>query len=283
MEPYAFRALLFIAPETRIRKRMYTAKLVKRLLIASNSSIEHVFTPVRGPEPKLVHISQLLRIDGGKVHPANYTDRLSPGAYVFYLGGIDGAASRYAIDSDAAYKILVNIGGNYGFAGVRIRAEILGIENIHVNHVAEQVVSKMKKEERFKLVLVSPTIFRSPVAGTKYKSYVPSVMNIFSTPVYIRLYLAGKLHRTLFMKTLLRLEKALGVPPTFWQTLRKIDLRYEPGRRVPALIGYVNLHYSRGNDEEGTALEILREILPYMLALGTGVGRAAGLGHIDLQ
>jgi len=50
---------------------------------------------------------------------------------------------------------------------------------------------------------------------------------------------------------------------------------------LPAIIGYLNLHYNPDN-ERNLALELLKEILSYMLALGTGVGRATGFGHVTV-
>ena len=278
VNPYLLQVRVELQVEQRTRKRKekyFTAKLVKRLLISADRSFEHVFAPTRGAKPKLVHVTPLYTEENGRIKTATYTMQLMNNSYHFYLGAIEDELDIYK-----AMATLEAIPEQVEFSGTIYRITRIEIDTVDVYTAARAALRTARSQKRFKLVFASPTIFRDPLTSLKHKTLVPSTMNIFSTPVYIKLYLSGQLRQATLMKTLLRLHRAITIPPTFWQTLRKKDLYYEPHRRVPTLIGYVNLHYNPENDQAETALDILNEILPIMLSLGTGVGRAAGLGHI---
>jgi hypothetical protein len=260
------------------KQKYYSAKLVKRLILSSNKSLEKLFSPARGAKPKLVHITPLYTTEEGKIRTLTYVSRVGSGVYHFYLGAVEEELDMYAAIStleSTPEKI------EFNRAVYHVRRVEVKVENLE-ERIAE-VMSAIQRAKKVKVVLASPTVLRDPLVSSKHKTLVPSVFNLFSTPIYIKLYLSGRLRRRTLIKTLLRLHRALTVPPTFWQTLRKIDLQYEPGRKVPALIGYLNLHYNPENDPDNTALDTLRKTLPYMLALGTGVGRAAGLGHTTIH
>ena len=274
---YLLHAIVEVKALRRPRERHYSGKLVKRLILAANPGLEEVFSPSRGAAPKIVHITPLYQQQDSRVKTVRYSDEVSNGSYHFYFGAVDPYIDKYE-----AINTLNAIPPAVEFASGLYRIEHIEVNEENVYEHADKTINNLQRRGKFKLVFASPTILRDPLVSSKHKTLVPSVMNIFSTPVYIRLYLSGKLRLRTFMKTLLRLHRALSVPPTFWQTLRKIDLHYEPGRRVPALIGYINLYYNPENDPEGIAMDILQEMLPYMLALGTGVGRATGLGHVTL-
>lgn len=271
------RVRVNLAPAKRIARRMYTAKLVKRLLIAAYPALEEWFRPSSGPRPKLLHITPLY-IENGKRKTIHYTDRVEPGAYTFYMGFAEELLDHYTL-----YEHLLGL-QRTSFAGATVYVEVFEISRVDVYAAAAAAAESARRSGKFKLVFASPTILRDPLVRTKHKTLVPATINIFSTPVYTSLYLeTGKPPRTReVLKQLIAIHKAFTVPPTFWQTLRKIDLTYEPGRRIPALIGYLNLHYNPDYDENGDTLTLMQhKILPTMLALGTGVGRAAGYGHIE--
>jgi len=249
------------------------------MLITANSSLEKLFAPSRGARPKLVHITPLYALDDrNKPRTITYTSQVGDGTYHFYLGAVEDELDLYT-----ALEALEALPERIEFSGAVYYVNRIEINDVDIASNTRRALSAMKDSKKLKLIFASPTVLRDPLVPLKHKTLVPSVMNIFSTPVYIRLYLAGKLRRNTYMKTLLRIHRALSIPPTFWQTLHKKDLQYEPGRRVPTLIGYVNLHYNPENDPQAKALKALNDTLPLIQALGTGVGRAAGLGHITIE
>ena len=277
-KPYLLRANVELEVLRSQASRHYTAKLAKRILLAGDPGLEPLFAPARGARPKLVHITPLYIERDGKTRTATYTDKLETGYYSFYLGSLEEELDPYR-----AMAALEATPETITFGKAAYRLARITIETIDPAQRAEHALQRLQREGRMKLILASPTVLRDPLVSTKYKTLVPSIMNLFSVPVYVRLYLLGQLRRSRLLRLLLKLHRALTVPPTLWETLRKLDLHYEPGRRVPTLIGYLNIHYNPENDPNDEALQILNEILPLTLALGTGVGRAAGLGHITIS
>lgn len=278
INPYLLHVQAELHAEHRPKKRYYSAKLVKRLLISADRNLEQLFAPTSGSKPKLIHITPLYTREQGKTRTITYTNQVTSGTYHFYLGAVEEELDPYR-----AITLLESMPERITFSNTLYHVNRVEIETVDIEAETTEALTRIHLEGKLKLVFASPTVLRDPLVLLKHKTLVPSTMNIFSTPVYIRLYLSGQLRRATLMRTLLRLHRSLSVPPTFWQTLRKKDLHYEPGRQVPTLIGYVNLHYNPENDREATTLQTLRKILPIMLSLGTGVGRAAGLGHITLR
>ena len=285
MEPVLIGIEAKLDPEKPIGSRAFSAKIVKRMLVATEPQVADLFQPSRGSKPKLLHITPLYTVNEGKTKTVLYTSSVTRGYYKFYVGALD--TEEVAPLLDAVYSLAWLDSVQY--AGSRIRVRITRIEKLNVTQRATDAIQALAEHGRIKIILASPTLLRDPLIPSKYKTLIPSIMNLFATPVYINLYSRGRLRSRTYRRTLLRLHRALSIPPTFLGTskkpgtLRRLDLAYEPGRRVPTLIGYVNIYYNKENDPNRVALELLEDILPYMLALGTGVGRAAGLGHIDLQ
>jgi hypothetical protein len=285
VEPVLLRVEAELEPEKPIKVRAFSAKIVKRMLAAADPSAGELFQPIRGSKPKLMHVTPLYAEQGGKVRTVLYTSSVEPGRYTFYVGALDAEETSPLLDAAYSLAWLDTV----SYAGTRIIVRVRSVEKLDISKKVADTVQSLARHGRVKLVLASPTVLRDPLVSSKHKTLVPSVMNLLSTPVYISLYSRGRLRYSTYMRTLVKLHRALTVPPTFLGTsrdpgtLRRLDLTYEPGRRVPTLIGYINLHYNPENDPSGAALELLKDVLPHMLALGTGVGRAAGLGHVDLQ
>lgn len=275
-----YKVEVSMEPQASIRKRLYSSKLVKRLLITANPAVKEMFVPKRGVVPKLQHITPLYINIEGKTKTILYVDQVREGQlYTFYVGLAETEGTVPLIDAIYCTLYVDRI----EFSKVRIKTNVGKIIEEDLQSLIHKTINTMKTARRVKLVFASPTVLRDPLVPSKYKTLIPSVFNLFSTPVYITLYLKGSLRKRTLIKSLLRLHKALSIPPTYLNTIKKINLQYEPGRKVPALIGYINLHYNPENDPEGVSLSILEKILPATLALGTGVGRAAGLGHITFK
>jgi len=229
---YLLHVIAEIKAERKLRVRHYSSKLVKRLILAANPSLEELFVPVRGSRPKLVHITPLYVQEKGKVKTVKYVDEVANGRYHFFFGAVEEELDKYvAIDTFSAIPSSVK------FGKTTYKIEYIEVREENLYKQVEVILAKLRESSKIKLVFASPTVFRDPLAGSKYKTLIPSIINIFSTPVYIKLFLSGKLRRRTLLRTLLRLHRALSVPPTFWQTLRKIDLQYEPTRnhRLPKL------------------------------------------------
>ena len=59
LNPYLLHIAIELRAERKPRQRYYSAKLVKRLILSSNQSLERLFHPTRGAKPKLIHITPL--------------------------------------------------------------------------------------------------------------------------------------------------------------------------------------------------------------------------------
>ena len=276
VQPRLFKISTYLEPEQKLKTKYYTAKLVKRIVINANPGIEKLFQPTRGIQPKLIHITPLYAVKRQKIRTIHYTTELMPNYYAFYIGLLDGP-----IDPYIAYN-MTNI-DEIEFAKVRINIYVKEVKEINIDTIVKETLKAIEEYRKIKLIFSSPTVLRDPLTSTMHKTLIPSTMNIFSTPVYIWLYATGKLRYKTLMKILTHLHRAFTVPPTYLQTVKKLDLHYEPGKRIPTLIGYINLHYNPENDPNKQALDILKQILPLVLALGVGVGRASGFGHITTQ
>ena len=89
--PYLLRVNVYIhATDSDNPRRLYTAKLVKRILIDGSAggavNLEEAFRP--SSAPKLVHITPLYSDVGGKTKLVYYTDMLDNGRYYFFVGGV---------------------------------------------------------------------------------------------------------------------------------------------------------------------------------------------------
>lgn len=264
---------------------VFTGKLVKSLLIDGNPALRRFFEKTAGAAPKLVHVTPLY-VESSKVRCVHYFGDVTGNIrYAFYVGFIE--ADNY--DSprfDDVYRALVNVNGRHRFRDSHLDVELLSVESIDVNRASERVVSDLLRTGKVRVVFASPTLLRDPFRRGKHKSLVPTPMNIFSTPVYVNLYLSGRLRQRLFIKALLVLHRLLNEPHSAFRTTRIIKVKYDDGKNpIPALIGYVNLYLNRSYHEhyatKGLSVEsLLRETLTTMLTVGTGTSRATGFGHI---
>lgn len=294
--PYLFRVEVRLWREwcdkPSRHKPVFTGKIVKRLLLVANPVLAGVFSKLRGATPKLVHITPLY-VENGKTR-CLHTIRLGqlpedPRKFVFYVGSVDdgkGVAKGVPkVPPEDMYTALLSLPDAVEFSYCRICADLVSIKEVDVARVADQALQKMEKTGKLPIIFSSPTMLRDPFVSSRYKSFLPSPLTIFSTPAYIYLYMRGTLSLRMYRKALILLNKALGVPYTYLKTVRTVKVPYKKGTAVPALAGYVNLYMRQdtGEKHKKVAEAILKALLPIMLALGTGTSRATGFGHITIK
>jgi len=290
--------------DTYISDALFTGKLVKSLLIDANPRLKEVFAKTSGSQPKLVHVTPLYQEVGGKVrclysYAVGSEDggrggrgvarvTIGRGTYRFYVGFVDGDVYG-ALGFDELYNTLLNISGRHRFGNHDVVTELQSVgvvdAKLHARRAVEGLVSGGWK---LRLVFSSPTLLRDPLRASKYKSLVPTPINIFSTPVYILHYLKGKLTARNVMKTLLILHRLLNEPYSYLRTVSTRWVVYERGRNpIPALVGYVNLYLNSSYYEQYAKRyeveELLEKVLTVTSVLGTGTSRASGFGHVLVE
>lgn len=280
--PYLLRVNVYIhATDSDNPRRLYTAKLVKRILIDGSAggavNLEEAFRP--SSAPKLVHITPLYSDVGGKTKLVYYTDMLDNGRYYFFVGGV--YCPRQYPRAPSAFEIidaLANASPVISMGGRRFYVLVQSIESVDVESTSEKALEALNDTGRLRIVFASPTLLRDPLVRAKHKSLVPTPLNIFSTPVYILHTLNGNPGR---LKVLLKLHRIFGVPHTYLETLRIVRVLYRKNP-IPALAGYVNLHLNPPKIPPDLE-DLIKETLTLMQALGTGTSRATGFGHVKLD
>ncbi len=282
---------------TGFRGVLFTGKFVKTLLINVLPEYVDLFRPVKGNVPKLVHVSPLYRFSGDGVRCiysyvscsgdglARCSGRPSVvelnGVYVFYVGFTDNA-----LDHGLFVERLIDLDDCFTYMGQKTCVSILEFEYVNPRIFSREVAGKALREGRLKIVFASPTMLRDPFRRSKYKSLLPNVLNIFSTPLYIMLYNTGTYSLKRFRRQLLILHKIFSEPYSVLKTIKLKWIIYKK-KPEPTITGYINLrinreyldYYGRYIDME----EYLGELLAYMATLGVGVGRAAGFGHVFIE
>lgn len=190
------------------------------------------------------------------------------------------------MDTSNVHVVTSSSSGVHRFRDQVFHVDLLLIESLDVDNISRRVVSGLLEKGKMRIVFSSPTLLRDPFKAEKYKSLIPTSMNIFSTPVYVNLYLSGRLKQRVFAKTLILLHRLLNEPCSVYKTVKVIKMRYDESKNpIPALFGYVNLFlgqaYYEQYSREGLNLEeILHETLVTALTIGVETLRATGFGHI---
>ncbi|MEM1696122.1 MAG: CRISPR system precrRNA processing endoribonuclease RAMP protein Cas6 [Desulfurococcaceae archaeon] len=296
MKRYAFRVVVALTSNSRGgnpgSKHVFTGKLVKSLLIDGNPRLKPFFEKTMGSAPKLVHVSPLYveKVEDGRLrvkclHTVEHA--LSFNRHVFYVGFAE-TETGVSPSLDDVYEALLNLSGRHRFASWFFNAELVSAELVDVEKEADKAVEHLVKSGKIRVVFASPTLLRDPFRAGKYKSLVPTVMNIFSTPVYVNLYTEGRLSWRNYVKTLLVIHRLLSEPYSVHSTTRVVHVKYEENKKpTPALIGYVNLYLNKHYHDHYTTRgvnpqHLLREAFATMLTLGTGTSRATGFGHTTI-
>lgn len=229
-----------------------------------------------------------LYLEHGKIKTIHRVGEVKAGGrYSFYVG----FAETEVVDSpsfDAVYNALLNTTGRHKFGDLVLDVELVSLESIDVLQQGRETVTGLKSTGKIRVVFASPTLLRDPFRAGKHKSLIPTPLNIFSTPLYVNLYLSGELSQRVYLTRLIILHRLLNEPHSVHKTTRVVKIRYDASKNpIPTLIGYVNLylnssyydHYTRRNINVDAMLE---ETLATMLALGTGTSRATGFGHVTV-
>jgi CRISPR/Cas system endoribonuclease Cas6 (RAMP superfamily) len=282
---------------------LFTGKLVKSFLIDTNPRFKELFRKIRGVEPKLIHITPLYELNGGKVrclyssvefdnnHKVKRLSKVSiNGIYNFYIGFADGLSYSY-LNFDDVYNTLLNISGTHKFSNYDFAVELVSVNVINVEEIASNVTHNLFKKNIMRVIFSSPTMFRDPFRNHKYKSLVPTPLNVFSTPLYIYLTLTGKLSRKNYFKTLIKIHKLLNETHVIMYKRNygtSIEIRYvcyDDNKILPAVIGYANYRLNNMvKDEQVSNMErIIYELVRLMTSLGTGTSRASGFGHVHFK
>ncbi|MEM1528026.1 MAG: CRISPR system precrRNA processing endoribonuclease RAMP protein Cas6 [Zestosphaera sp.] len=305
MERHLFKATVTIRESVANAKRpkdlervrgegVFTGKLVKSLVIDGNPLLKSFFEKVSGSAPKLIHVSPLYieRVINGRkqvkcIHRYGdvYSNRTAK--YCFYVGLVESSVVR-SPTSDEVYRALLDLSGCHQFRTHVLHVELLSVEAMDVAREARKVMSYLNTLGKVKVVFSSPTLLRDPFRGGKHKSLIPTPINMFSTPVYINLFLTGKFRQRTLTRMLITLHRLLNEPYSIYKTVRVMLVKYHEDKNpIPALIGYVNLflnrHYYEQYVSRGIDLGVLlEETFSTMLTLGTGTSRATGFGHITI-
>jgi len=289
--------------DTHINDVLFTGKLVKSLLIDANPKLKEVFAKTSGSIPKLVHVTPLYQSNNGKVRCLySYAVEnsgggwriervlLNPGVYRFYIGFVE-ASSLSTLSFDEVYSTILNISGVHEFMNYTVKAEVSSITLVDVASRAKSIVKRLvKNSEKLRVVFSSPTLLKDPVRdlieSSEHKSFVPTPMNIFSTPVYILRYLGG-LAAGSTKETLEALHRIINETHSYLGTVERRWIVYEKGKNpIPTLIGYVNLRLNRKYYEYYNKIcnvdKLLESAFTAISSLGTGTSRASGFGHVEL-
>lgn len=262
----------------------FTGKLVKSLIIDANPKLKVFFEKSSGNAPKLIHVTPLYT-ETSKVKCVHNIAGVHAGErYSFYVGFIETQTIN-SPSFDDVYRALIDISGHHAFRDKMVDVELVSINTVDVDSEASSIVPNLVRGGKMRVIFSSPTLLRDPLKNSKYKSLTPTPLNIFSTPVYVNLYLSGRYRRSLFVKTLITLHRVLNEPYSVYRTAKIIKIRYDENKNpIPALIGYVNLFLNR--DYYGRYIAkgldidtLLEETLLTMLTVGTGTSRATGFGH----
>jgi hypothetical protein len=151
---------------------LFTGKLVKSFLIDTNPRFKELFRKIRGVEPKLIHITPLYELNGGKVrclysfvefdnnHKVKRLSKVSiNGIYNFYIGFADGLSYSY-LNFDDVYNTLLNISGTHKFSNYDFAVELVSVNVINVEEIASNVTHNLFKKNIMRVIFSSPTMFR---------------------------------------------------------------------------------------------------------------------------
>ncbi|MGC8982220.1 MAG: hypothetical protein ACP5KA_00465 [Desulfurococcaceae archaeon] len=284
---------------------LYTSKLVKTLLIKSIPELSKHFEPVKGPVPKLLHITPLyvFNRETGKVKciysyieckskniikcreevaSARPTRVELNGVYYFYVG-----VHSSIIDESKIIAGLQEMPKCIDFMGQRTCFELYEIEYQDPHLAASEAASRVLSSNGLKVVFSSPAMLRDPLRPRRrVKTFLPTPINVFATPVYAMLYAKGKYARKNLMGQLLRLHRFFNETYSALGGLR-VRWVYYSKKPEPALVGYVNYRIDEEyRDHLSSRISVqdwLREVFAYTMTLGVGAGRAAGFGHVLLK
>jgi len=282
------------------RGYLFTGKLVKTIILRSNPSLSKFFEPSKAGPPKLVHVSPLFRleangikceyssVDCGRGLMAKCDGEPSivslDGIYRFYLG-LHRDVAHYA---DVLSNLINNIQGCFEFMDQKVCVEPLEFEYVDAVAAGNRLAREVLESGGVKIVFSSPVMLRDPFKlASKFKSFVPTPMNVFAAPLYSLLYARGLYGIKRFRLELLRLHRIFNETYTLFKSLR-LKWVYYNLKPEPALTGFVNYRLNRDYlsllREKGIAVEEwLGNILAYTIALGVGVGRATGFGHVSIK
>jgi len=304
IEGYLFKAEIYV--ESSWNAPLFTGKLVKSLLIDSDPQLKPLFEKTRGVEPKLIHITPLYREVNGKVKciysivdydeesgVIRQVDRVRvSGRYHFYVGFIERERDGDPyLSFDRVYTALLNISGKHVFGKTLFSVELVSLQTIDVEHAAATLVESLLKNpgrSKLRVVFSSPTLLRDPFRTAKHKSLVPTPINVFSRPIYILLYLTGKLTQRNLYKHVILLHRLFNETHSLYTTVKKRWIIYEPGKKpIPVLTNYVNYYLNTAYCERYSKIydieDFLKKTFRLTLVLGIGTSRATGFGHAVLQ
>lgn len=278
---------------------LYTGRLVKTLLIRAYPFLEEFFKPSKGSSPKPLHISPLYRTTSSGVECVYSYARCSGGRLIKCTGPpsiveLDGDYYFYTgihesiVKSTDVVSAFLNYAECFEFIKQKICVETKGVDVINPHALGEEIASKALSNHGVKVIYSSPTLLRDPLKTTrKYKTLLPSPMNTFAAPIYVKLNTTGSYRKGAFRRQLLRIHRLFNETYSVLKTVRMKWIYYSD-QPIPALTGYVNYrideNYLDYLQSQGVNLkEWLAELFAYTLTLGVGAGRAAGFGHVDLK
>ncbi len=209
---------------------LYTDKFVKSLLLRILPEKEDLFKPSRSGFPKLIHVSPLYSVRGGRVKCIyssiecnGDTARCSGkpslvelnGYYFFYTG----FWSR-VLDNDLFVERLMDVNECFEFMGQKVCVVVNEFEYVNPLIASDELAHKVIKTGKLKIIFASPTMLRDPFKRTKHKSLLPTVFNVFSTPVFLMLHMHGTYSLKKYRRQLLILHKLFNESYSVLKTVK---------------------------------------------------------------
>jgi CRISPR/Cas system endoribonuclease Cas6 (RAMP superfamily) len=278
---------------------LFTSRLVKTILIRAFPKIASLFEPTKGPTPKAIHVTPLYEVTSRGVE-CIYSDAICKqrgmvkctgaprminldGDYFFYLGFHESIVRSVEVVSS-----LLNYGECFEFIKQNVCVEVNSIDLFNVERLSRELVEKSMSSRGVKVTFSSPTLLRDPLrTRRKHKTFLPSPINVFAAPIYVKLFVSGAFRTGVFRRELLRVHRLFSETYSALKTAR-VKWIYYSDKPIPALVGFVNY---RLNEEylkflESRGVDVakwLEELFAYTITMGIGAGRAAGFGHVELK
>ena len=201
--------------------------------------------------------------------------------YSFYFGFASSVA-----EPGRVLEALAGLNGEMEFMKQRIRVETHRVDFLNPRLEASRILGEVVKMGSLKIVFASPTMLRDPLRRSRFKSFIPTPVNVFSTPAFLYLTQRGLYRLGRFMRLLRVVHRVFNETYTTLKTVRLTWFTY--GKHPePGITGYVKYAVNREYYEEYSRRvelgQVLEELIALLIALGTGTGRAAGLGHVFLE
>ena len=287
---------------TTIRIPVYTAKLVKTLLINGNPELEALFSKEKTFPPKPFHITPLYKgvralyphvvAKGRDARPPTKVFKpvvVKAGEeYIFYIG------CTLDLLKDILSSLMVI--DEFEFKGEKVVVSHLSyrVQEVDVKREVEALTNSFLHAKKLKVTFLSPSLFKDPLVlmrKKKKKLLLPLPEAVLSVPLLMTLISRGIYRTSLYLRAIRYLKSVLDIPYTVLKTVNLVWYVYD-NNPLPALIGYVIyfVDYEMLNHVQMMMsmkygldfLELFAKAMVLAQVYGVGDGRTAGFGHVSI-